>query len=127
MLEAAGYFQDPPVQGALTRVAKKTGVPHPTLSRWARAVQNPPPSDLVQSKKKNLVELMENEIREIFARMGIEREEATYRELGTVMGIIFDKMQLLTGGPTENINQRVLVLDFGDVSNGNGNGRTVSD
>ena len=61
------------------------------------------------------------------AEMGLTVSDATFQQLATAFGILFDKVQLLEGGPTENINQRVLVLDFGDTPNDNGNGRTIQD
>ena len=104
MLQAAGY---PKQKGALVAVAKNVKVPHQTLSRWARGVQNPAPHQMVQEKKIELIDLIENELRAIYATMPKERDHASYRELGVVGGILHDKYQLLTGGPTENVNQNI--------------------
>jgi hypothetical protein len=49
---------------------------------------------------------MDNEMRAIFGEMHEARPDATYQQLATAYGILFDKTQLLTGGPTENVNQR---------------------
>ena len=117
----------PEKKGALTSVANHLNIWPRTLSRWAKGESNPPPDKIVTNKKSSIVDLIEHEMRAIFGAMGASRDDATYQQLGTVFGILTDKRQLLTGGPTENINQRVLVLDFGDSPNGNGNGRAVSD
>lgn len=115
MLEAAGY---PNTEGALTSVARHLKVPHQTLSRWGRGTNNPPPPLLVQEKKASLVELLETELEAIFKEMGKARQDATYQQLGTVAGIFFDKRQLLTGGPTENVDMRsVKVVEIVRPSN----------
>ena len=99
-LQANGY---PEKQGALMRVAKELGVPHTTLRRWYTAESNPPPNEIVQEKKEELKDLFEIEMRAIFVEMGKSRQDANYRDLGTVLGIIADKHQLLTGKPTDRI------------------------
>lgn len=98
MLEAAGY---PDKEGSLAEVAAHLGVPHPTLSRWFRHVQNPPPNVLVQEKRSELKVLIANELDAIFQAMETVRPEASYRDLGTVAGILVDKKQLLEGKATE--------------------------
>lgn len=101
MLEAAGY---PDKKGALVEVAKHLGVPHPTLSRWYNAQRNPPPDELVQEKRRELKDLLADELDAIFRAMPSARENASYRDLGTVAGILFDKKQLLEGKPTEIVD-----------------------
>ena len=72
MLEAAGY---PNKKGALMEVSNASGVPHPTISRWARNVQNPPPDKLVHEKKVELKDLLEAELRAIYEEMPTARPE----------------------------------------------------
>jgi transposase-like protein len=103
-LESEGY---PDTPGALTRVAKRLGIPHPTLHRWATGKQNPPPSDLVQEKRPALIEMIRAEAYAILDDMKVTRELADYRELGTVFGIMLDKLQLLEGKPTEHIQHDI--------------------
>lgn len=105
-LMAAGY---PDTPGALARVARKNKVPHQTAGRWARAANNPPPSNLVQHKKIDFVAAIEDEMTAILGEMGVTRQDASYSQLGTVFGILTDKRQLLTGGPTDNQNRQVLI------------------
>lgn len=100
MLEAAGYPDKP---GALTQTAKHLGVPAMTLSRWFKAKNNPPPNELVTEKRLELIDLVKNELDAIFRAMPAVRGEASYRDLGTVAGILADKKQLLEGKATERI------------------------
>jgi len=97
MLEAAGY---PDSDGALARTSRHLQVPHSTLRRWYWKTQNPPPSEMVQKKKIDLRAAIREEIEGILDYMGYAREDADYRALGTVFGIMVDKLQLLSGEPT---------------------------
>jgi hypothetical protein len=105
MLQAAGY---PDTKGALMKVAKSQKVPHPTLSRWARSISNPPPSNVVRRKKIDLEQAITSEMDAILAEMNNARDTASYASLATAFGIMFDKRQLLTGGATEHVDKRVI-------------------
>ena len=98
MLEAAGY---PDKRGALEYTAKHLGVPARTLSRWFNGENNAPPDELVSKNRADLKTLIENEIYGILETMPKLRGDAEYRELGTVFGIMLDKLQLLKGEPTD--------------------------
>ena len=100
LLEAAGY---PDTKGALTRVSDNVGVPLATLHRWFRAKNNPPPSELVNEKRPELIDLIRSEIYGVLETMPEERKEADYRTLVTGLGILVDKLQLLEGKATERI------------------------
>ena len=97
MLEAAGY---PDRKGALATVSSHLHMPAATLSRWGREKQNPPPTDLVSEKRLDLVaeltDLLGLSLKAAKDTVG----EATYRELMTGVGILVDKVQLLTGQAT---------------------------
>lgn len=108
MLEAAGY---PDKKGALTQVAAHIGVPHPTLSRWYNAQRNPPPNEVVQEKRRELKDLLNDELAAIFTAMPGARKDASYRDLGTVAGILFDKRQLIEGKPTSIVDDASLTDD----------------
>jgi len=97
MLEAAGW---PNEKGALARVSRHLGVPSPTLSRWAREKNNPAPNEVVTEKKGDLVALLKAEAEAIFGDMPNARKDASYRDLAVALGIVLDKHQLLSGGPT---------------------------
>ena len=104
--------------GSLTAVAKKNKVPLSTLRGWHNRqiakLEGPQGGALDASlhsiKKLDFVALIENEIGAIFKDMGHTRQDAGYRELGTVAGILFDKRQLLTGGPTSNVNEKKVIF-----------------
>lgn len=98
LLEGAGY---PDKEGALSQMARHLRVPARTLSRWFNGEQNPPPDQLVNEKKADLVETINAELTSIFAAMGKARDEASYKDLTTAAGILIDKRQLLSGGATE--------------------------
>lgn len=100
MLEAAGY---PETKGALTKTARALGIKVMTLSRWGRRTQNPPPNKLVSEKVFDLKEALLNEVQAILEEFPNARPDADYRELGTVLGIVVDKLQLLDGKATERV------------------------
>ncbi len=97
MLEAAGY---PEKKGALQKTADNLGIQARTLSRWFNGEQNPPPDQTVSEKRDELADLLDKEIRAALQEMDDARTEASYRDLGTVLGILVDKKQLITGKPT---------------------------
>jgi AraC-like DNA-binding protein len=105
LLEAAGY---PDKKGALSEVAKHVGVQPRVLSRWFNGEQNPPPDQTVNEKRIELKELLSKEIDAIFAAMPGARADASYRDLGTVAGILIDKKQLIEGKATE---RQAIVFD----------------
>ena len=104
MLEAAGY---PKREGALTQVSSRLGVPLSTIRGWYTGAHNPPPAELRNEKRFDLVEAIREELEAIFPNLKDRREEASYRELVTAVGILTDKMQLLTGQPTERAEVNV--------------------
>lgn len=112
MLEAAGY---PKRKGALTEVADRLKIPATTLRRWHLGLSNPPPAETVKKKRFELRSALRQEIEAIFGEMGHARADASYRDLGTVAGILFDKLQLLNGDSTANTNQRILVEYYDDT------------
>jgi transposase-like protein len=101
MLEAAGY---PDIEGALSRVADHLGMHYQTLSRWFRAVQNPPPHELVQEKREDFLQQLQA-IKGLAAGKIIERiEEYDPRDLTGLLKISAELAELLTGGATARVN-----------------------
>lgn len=98
MLQSQGY---PEMDGALSIVAKYLKVPASTLSRWFKGTSNPPPSNIVNTKKEDLRSLYLDEIYAIMRVLPDKRDEASYGTLATAQGIFFDKIRLLDGLPTE--------------------------
>lgn len=94
---AAGY---PSKKGALSRVAGELGISHQVLRLWVVGTQNPPPQELLQEKKVELRDLIQAELNTIMQTFPNKRGDASYRELGTVFGVLFDKLQLIDELPT---------------------------
>lgn len=101
MLKSQGY---PDVKGALTIVANHLKVPARTLSRWFNGESNPPPDSSVKEKVFDMRAAIDAELKAIVRDMPAARADATYRELGTVFGVLFDKARLLDGLPTEIVS-----------------------
>lgn len=98
MLEAQGY---PDRKGALAAVSNHLRVPPSTLAGWFKSYRNPPPTEVRDEKKGDLVDWIQDELIAIFGDMPDARQDASYRDLATAAGILIDKKQLLTGKPTE--------------------------
>lgn len=107
MLESQGYPDEP---GALVSVASHLGIPHQTLSRWAKEAQNPAPPELVHEKTVDMCEMLRAEIRAALQAAPDAREFANYKDLITAVGIMLDKLQLLEGRPTA-ITQDTVTID----------------
>lgn len=101
MLSAQGY---PDAPGALAYVAKHLDVPASTLKGWFQGTSNPPPANIREEKKSDFKTLFTDEIYSILGVLPDKRDEATYQQLVTSMGIFFDKIRLLDGLPTEVIS-----------------------
>lgn len=97
MLQAAGY---PGTKGALRRVATHLKMPESTLHSWANG-SNPAPSDIRCEKKEDLTGYILAELGAILGEMPNARSEASFRDLAVAFGIMTDKLQLLTGEPTD--------------------------
>lgn len=98
LLRAGGY---PDTRGALTRTSNQVGIPARTISRWFNEEQNPPPPAMVDEKRRELREIIKDEIYEVFYRMPDKRGDASYGSLVTAAAILVDKLQLLEDKPTE--------------------------
>ena len=100
MLRASGY---PERKGALMETAKHLGLSHQLLGGWFRREQNPPPQKTLLEKEIDLVTMLKTEVQRILDNMPLAIPDATYLELGKVLGIIIDKLQLLSGEATERV------------------------
>jgi transposase-like protein len=100
MLRAAGY---PERRGALMEVANSVGVSHSLIRRWFTKEVNPPPSKIAQIKMSDIVEMLKNEVVAALQELPNARGDADYLDIGKVMGIMVDKLQLLSGEATERI------------------------
>lgn len=97
LLEAAGY---PDTEGALMKTSRHLNVPHTTLRRWFHRLNNPPPSELVQETKRDMSAEIESVIYLILGHMPEAVTDANFRDMSTSVGILIDKLQLLTNKPT---------------------------
>lgn len=105
LLEASGY---PEKQGGIVRTAKNLGLPESTLRGWWNGSRNPVPAEMRAEKREELSDLLDMEIRKALGEMDNARSGASYRDIGTVIGILVDKKQLITGKPT-------WIVEIGDL------------
>jgi DNA-binding transcriptional MerR regulator len=111
LVEAAGYPQN---QYAINRVAKELGVPLSTLRSWAKGEHGAPPAKLYEHKKGELTERLNAAANMLVARIIEIVDTGDLKETATALGIVIDKLQLLSGEqPTQNINQRI-VIEYAD-------------
>lgn len=96
-LYAEGY---PKFGGALRKVSKDLGIPHQTLSRWAKGVGTVVDSKLVAQSVTSMEVMIEKHLEDILAEMNLKVGGAHFRELAIGFGVLFDKLQLLRGAPT---------------------------
>lgn len=97
MLEASGY---PKKKGALMQYSKLSGIPHPTLSRWYRGVQNPPPNKSVRIKKRELKDALKDLIFDLVSHAHDAAKDAGLDPVMRGVGIATDKLLLLQDQPT---------------------------
>jgi hypothetical protein len=99
MLEAAGY---PGREGALSHVAGHLSVPRSTLQGWFSGAHNPPPPKVRHEKKIDLIKALTSLLHlhiEAGERVIVDSDDL--RAIDTGIGILVDKLQLLTGGDTD--------------------------
>lgn len=99
-------------RGALTRAAKEVGVSWQTLGRWCRLESNPPPQKVVQFKKDDMLESLGNLLSLHIVNAEDTIQDADHHQVMGGIKITFEAIQLLTGGPTENIDQRIVKFEF---------------
>lgn len=100
MLRASGY---PERRGALMEVANHLGISHQVLGRWFRRESNPPPQKIVQIKKGDIVSMLKQQLVQAINALPDALPDADYFDIGRVVGILIDKMQLLDGEATERV------------------------
>lgn len=127
MLEAAGY---PEQKGALSHVADHLRVPAMTLSRWFKQSNNPPPNELVTEKRTDFLANLKALAWKLSDAIPSKIEDANLQQVGTVLGIVVDKAQLLEGKATERVDHTGLTRDerltrIGELLTGRGTGGTA--
>lgn len=113
MLQAAGY---PEKKGALQKTAKACKVPRSTLHGWYTKQSKPPPSEIRHEKKIDFLALIEKEIGLALKEMDHARQDASYKDLTTAVGILVDKKQLLSDEPTERNTTTIIIKHDDDNS-----------
>ena len=112
MLEVSGYPDKP---GSMAKVVRELGVPESTLRDWAKNQHGAPPANVRANKKGELIGLLKDAATDLVKHLIEIASTGDVRETATALGIIIDKLQILSGEPTENINQRILVEYFDDA------------
>lgn len=113
MLETEGYPDDP---YAIERVAQHLDMPRRTLLRWFKGDTGAPADETVQEQKMGLIDLFDQELRQVFRAMNDVRSDASYRDLATGAGIFADKLQLLQNKPTQRIEHDVNQSELVDMN-----------
>lgn len=102
-LFSAGY---PFRRGAIRYTQEHTGVHNKHLKKWFLNVPKYVGFDNLKREIMELEKLLEIEVEAVFKELNKKRENATYKELGIIGGIMIDKLVALQGGVnvrTENI------------------------
>lgn len=106
----AGGYPDKP--GALADASYHTGISKRQLQRLWRGDSDKPDDKIVAQKVPDVQAHIATEIEHIFEAMGLVREDASYRDLGWVLGVLIDKWQLLSGGATERIEEKTVNVNW---------------
>ncbi len=112
LVEAAGYPNRP---GAILSVAQRIKIPESTLRTWVQRTHGAPPAELCDKKKEDLTELLKKAAHALVGHLIEIADMGDVRETATAVGIVIDKLQLLTGEPTANTNQRIIIDYVEDI------------
>lgn len=100
-LIASGY---PYRRNALQTAQNATKVQHRHLKKWFLDTDFYCEDNLIEKYIMDLKTLIETELEYVFEDFHKKRDAATYRELGTVGGILMDKYMNLSGMPNATIS-----------------------
>lgn len=101
-------------EGNLKRTARETGVPEPTVRRWRNKWESegPPPLDMLEQAATDYVGEMES-VRDLSLQRIRERlesdnvkDQGTLPQLGTVFGILTDKIDRSRGIADKTVEHR---------------------
>jgi hypothetical protein len=96
--------------GNMTAIATQFSLPRRTLAMWAQGKnQHPIVAELCLDKKADIVELIDEAVREMIGASKGKPVNTALQPLWTSIGIGLDKKQLLAGQPTsitENRNEK---------------------
>ena len=91
---------------------KITGIPQPTVNRLKNRVLSPNVSESIKNSNESVAKALSGIRTKLIGELSKVKEARNandYKALATSMGIITDKILLLTGGPTEIIGIMGLV------------------
>jgi len=96
--------------GNVSHTARQLGIPRMTLADWAAGRVTDDVTELRQEKKESLADAFEALARKLVAGVGVWvdqrlEEGCNPATVGTTLGIVVDKMQLLRGDPTHIAGQ----------------------
>lgn len=88
--------------GNVLRTSEELGIPNPTLDQWSKGRGvNSEVAALKNEKREGLAVRLESACDRILEHMMSQLPTATFRDSGTVYGILYDKARLTRGEPTE--------------------------
>lgn len=94
-------------------VARQVKMPSKTLRRWMDGLNKEVEPEVKAQVLGDIRDLFEQEMHDILQEMKSARKDASYRDLAIGLGIVFDKLQLLNGKSTANIQQQVAFIRTG--------------
>jgi transposase-like protein len=98
--------------GNVKRTARELDIPEASLREWSKGRNSPPGADLCAQKKADLGEGLEALIGRLMGGLSEAKiAKAGLSEVGVVLGIAFDKLQLLRGQPTSITTNESLTTD----------------
>lgn len=95
--------------GNLSRTSRETGVPISTLRGW---LAEQPPEKVKEAREEAQAEFVRRAWKGVIAHIEHLTERSAIaatsaRDSATIVGILIDKIQLVTGQPTSNVKQQV--------------------
>lgn len=101
--------------GNLSRTSRELNIPITTLVDWRNGHVIPEVSDIRNENRTPLVERLMAELTAALNLLPDKRNDASYSDLMRGVGILTDKVQLLSGRDTERVAARVHVTYGADT------------
>lgn len=88
--------------GNVKKTATDTGIPRTTIERWTKGqAVNPDVTDLRHEKKGELADRLREIAHKLIDSVDTKIPDANLQQVFTALGITIEKMQLLSGEPTD--------------------------
>ncbi len=104
--------------GNLSRTSRELNIPVTTLVDWRNGHVIPEVSDIRNENRTPLVDRLMNELTAALNLLPDKRSEASYSDLMRGVGILTDKVQLLSGADTARVRATVHVTYGADTDGG---------